>query len=159
MNQEKLVEKITENLTGSSRFDNWDKLTPEDSDYMMYSPIPVGYNTTTEQRYLMQNLLIGWNNNSILDVGCGRGDLYGFINEFYTDSVYSYHGVDHNPIMTNIAKQKYDIECLTNAFEVAKLPETSWVVANGLFTQRRCDTEDADLRKLFEDLDLLYNKA
>ena len=159
MNHEEITEKITDYLSGTDQFDTWDKLTPEDSDYMMYSPTPVGYNTTTEQRYLMQNLLIGWNNNSILDVGCGRGDLYGFINEFYTDSVYSYHGVDHNPIMTNIAKQKYDIECLTNAFEVAKLPETSWVVANGLFTQRRCDTEDADLQKLFEDLDLLYNKA
>lgn len=159
MNQQELTEKITENLTSSDRFDNWDKLTPEDSDYMMYSPIPVGYNTTAEQRYLMQNLLIGWNSESILDVGCGRADLYGFINDFYTEAAYSYHGIDHNPIMTNIAKQKYDIECLTNPFESAKLPETSWVVANGLFTQRRCETEDEDLQKLFEDLDLLYNKA
>ena len=46
MNQEELTEKITENLSSSDRFDNWDKLTPQDSDYMMYSPAPVGYNTT-----------------------------------------------------------------------------------------------------------------
>jgi hypothetical protein len=33
------------------------------------------------------------------------------------------------------------------------------VVANGVFTQRRCETEDADLTKLFEDVDILYNVA
>ncbi len=159
MNQEELTEKITENLSSSDRFDNWDTLTPKDSDYMMYSPAPVGYNTTAEQRFLMQNLLIGWNYESILDVGCGRADLYGFIEDFYTESTFIYHGIDHNPIMTNIAKQKYDVKCLTNPFESAKLPETSWVVANGLFTQRRCETEDEDLQKLFEDIELLYNKA
>ncbi len=159
MNKDELAEKITENLSSSDRFDNWDKLTPEDSDYMMYSPTPVGYNTTAEQRYLMQNLVIGWNNDSILDVGCGRADLYGFLSEFYTDSVFSYHGVDHNPVMTAYAKEKYEVDCITGSFETAILPVTTWVVANGLFTQRRCETEDADLQKLFEDVDLLYKHA
>ena len=159
MNKDELAEKITENLSSSDRFDNWDKLTPEDSDYMMYSPTPVGYNTTAEQRYLMQNLLIGWNNESILDVGCGRADLYGFINDFYTDSVFSYHGIDHNPVMTALANAKYDITCITGTFETTLIPVTSWVVANGLFTQRRCETEDADLQKLFADIDILYKHS
>ena len=159
MNQQELTKKIAENLSSSDRFDNWDKLTPEDSDYMMYSPIPVGYNTTAEQRYLMQNLLIGWNYESILDIGCGRADLYGFIKDFYIEPTYAYHGIDHNPVMTDLAKQKYDVECHNGAFESAKLPVTSWIVANGLFTQRRCETEDADLQKLFEDIDLLYKHA
>ena len=159
MNQEHLIQKIVDNLAGSDEFANWDKLTPQDTDYMLYSPTPVGYNTTAEQRYLMQNLLIGWNNESILDIGCGRADLYGFIRNFYPSAIFTYHGIDHNPIMTNLANQKYDVDCLTNTFESAKLPETSWVVANGVFTQRRCETEDADLQKLFEDIDLLYNKS
>ena len=49
MNKEPL--KITENLNSSEQFDIWDRLKPTDSDYMMHSPAPVGYNTTAEQRY------------------------------------------------------------------------------------------------------------
>jgi hypothetical protein len=159
MNQEKLVEKITENLSSSDKFDKWDALEPGVADYMMYSPMPVGYNTTSEQRYLMQNLLVGFYNASILDVGCGRADLYDFIVNFYPDLNFIYNGIDHNPLMTDIAKQKYGVECQTGAFESAKLTKSEWVVANGVFTQRRCETEDEDLRKLFEDVDTLYQTA
>ena len=61
--------------------------------------------------------------------------------------------------MTAYAKEKYEVDCITGSFETAILPVTTWVVANGLFTQRRCETEDADLQKLFEDVDLLYKHA
>ena len=159
MNSEKLTEKITENLSSSDKFDKWDALEATDTDYMMYSPKSVGYNTTAEHRYLMQNLLIGFYNNSILDIGCGRADLHDFIVNFYPDLSFVYHGIDHNPIMTDIAKQKYDIDCRTGAFETAELPKSEWVVANGIFTPRRCETEDEDLRKLFDDIDILYQTA
>ena len=46
MSQEKLEEKISENINSTTQFDKWDALTPENEDYMMYSPQPVGYNTT-----------------------------------------------------------------------------------------------------------------
>ena len=121
--------------------------------------LPVGYNTTSEQRYLMQNLLVGFYNASILDVGCGRADLYDFIVNFYPDLNFIYNGIDHNPLMTDIAKQKYGVECQTGAFETTDLTKSEWVVANGVFTQRRCETEDEDLRKLFEDVDTLYQTA
>ena len=159
MNQEELVEKITENLSSSDKFDKWDALDAADPDYMMYSPTPVGYNTTSEQRYLMQNLLVGFYNASILDIGCGRADLYDFIVNFYPDLNFTYNGIDHNPIMIDLAKEKYGVECQIGAFESAKLTKSEWVVANGVFTQRRCETEDEDLRKLFEDVDTLYQTA
>jgi hypothetical protein len=159
MNPEELTEKIAENLSSSDQFDKWDELEASDPDYMMYSPKSVGYNTTAEHRYLMQNLLIGFYNNSILDIGCGRADLHDFIVNFYPDLSFVYHGIDHNPIMTDIAKQKYNIDCLTGAFETAELPKSEWVVANGIFTPRRCETEDEDLRKLFDDIDILYQTA
>ena len=159
MNQEELVEKITENLSSSDKFDKWDALDAADPDYMKYSPTPVGYNTTSEQRYLMQNLLVGFYNASILDIGCGRADLYDFIVNFYPDLNFTYNGIDHNPIMNDWAKEKYGVECQTGAFESAKLTQSEWVVANGVFTQRRCETEDEDLRKLFEDVDTLYQTA
>lgn len=137
----------------------WDSLQPTDPDYMMYSPLPVGYNTTSEQHYLFQNLLIGFNpNSSILDIGCGRGDMANFINDFYGEPA-PWTGIDHNPIMSDLAKQKYGYDTITGAFETAKLNKHDWVVASGVFTQRRCDTEDADLQKLFSDIDILYNLA
>ena len=159
MNPEELTEKITENLSSSDQFDKWDALQATHKDYMMYSPKPVGYNTTAEHRYLMQNLLIGFYDNSILDIGCGRADLYDFLQNFYPDSNFTYHGIDHNPVMTDLAKQKYDIDCMIGAFETAELPKSEWVVANGIFTPRRCETEDEDLRKLFEDIEILYQTA
>jgi hypothetical protein len=39
------------------------------------------------------------------------------------------------------------------------LPTADWVVASGVFTQRRCETEDQDLQKLFNDIAILYNTA
>lgn len=138
---------------------SWDSLQPTDSDYMLYSPFPVGYNTTLEQHYLFQNLLVGFTPNStILDVGCGRADLCNFITEFYGEAA-PYSGIDHNPIMADIAKQRYGYDVITGAFETTKLNNHDWVVASGVFTQRRCDTEDADLQKLFTDIDVLYNLA
>jgi len=159
MTQQELTEKITENLSSSEQFDKWDLLGVTDPDYMMYSPKPIGYNTTSEQRYLMQNLLVGFYNASILDIGCGRADLYDFISNFYPDLNYSYNGIDHNPVMIDLAKEKYGVKCRSGAFETANLPKTEWVVANGVFTQRRCETEDKDLSKLFEDVDILYQTA
>tara|TARA_R110000796_G_scaffold177579_1_gene294398 strand:+ start:222 stop:869 length:648 start_codon:yes stop_codon:yes gene_type:complete len=158
MNKTELQEKIIENMSGTEQFDEWDSLKATDPDYMMYSPLPVGYNTTSEQRFLMQNLLIGLTANSILDIGCGRADLYGFINDFYDNNII-YHGIDHNPLMIDLANRKYDISCLTGAFETTNLPVVDHVVANGVFTQRRCETEDDDLRKLLVDIDILYETA
>ena len=159
MNFEKTVNKVKETAFSQDQFDIWDKLPATDPDYMMYSPLAVGYNTTSEQRYLMQNLLIGFYHASILDIGCGRGDLYDYMQNFYEDLNFSYHGVDHNPIMIDIAKQKYGVDCKLGAFETANLPKSEWVVANGVFTQRRCETEDEDLKKLFDDIDVLYNAS
>ena len=138
----------------------WDNLTPTDADYMMHSPKPIGYHETNEQLYLFQNLLAGFNPqiNSILDIGCGRADLAQFITDFY-DTTPVYSGIDHNPIMTTLALEKHNQTVITGAFETVSLPKTDWVVASGVFTQRRCETEDKDLQKLFDDIALLYETA
>lgn len=158
MNLEQLQSKIENLLTKTSDFD---KLSPNDPNYMLNSPFPVGYNSVAEQNYLFQNLLIGFNpNNSVTDIGCGRADLCNFIKEFF-DQPAAYRGIDHNPIMADLAKEKYGYEIEIGSFEtiLPKLPQTSWVVAGGVFTQRRCETEDADLIKLFNDIEIMYDRA
>ena len=79
-----------------------------DPDYMLYSPEVVGYNSTTEQQFIFQNLIIGLDPTtwSILDIGCGRGDLYGFLKELYPVHIFGYTVIDHNPVMCNLAREK-----------------------------------------------------
>jgi ubiquinone/menaquinone biosynthesis C-methylase UbiE len=158
-NQQDLTEKIKNSLSSTDQSAKWDTMDATDPDYMMYSPKSVGYNTTAEQKYLMQNLLIGYDGSSILDVGCGRCDLYGVIQELFGTPT-NYSAIDHNPIMANIGKQKWNLENIqVGAYETANLPNAEWVVASGLFTERKCDTEDADLQKVFEDIAILYDHA
>ncbi len=161
MDKNQLTDCILNNLMNSDvEMQHWDSLQPTDSGYMMYSPAPVGYNTTAEQRFLMQNLLVGFAGGSLLDIGCGRCDLYDVARELAAlnnDSV-SYNAIDHNPIMTQLGEAKWGLTNINvGAFETAKLNKHEWVVASGIFTQRRCETEDDDLRKLFDDIDTLYN--
>lgn len=156
-----LTDKILDNL--SNEGNRWeDSLTPTDPEYMMHSPIPVGYNTIAEQRFLMQNLLIGFNGGSLLDIGSGRCDLYDVARELaaLNNDVIFYSAIDHNPIMTALGEQKWDLtNIMIGAFETTKLESSDWVVASGIFTQRRCETEDADLRKVFDDIEILYKLA
>lgn len=163
MDVNELTNQILNNLQNvDEQYQRWDSLESTDPDYMMYSPFPVGYNTTAEQRFLMQNLLVGFNGGSLLDIGCGRCDLYGVANEMASlnNDIVLYDAIDHNPVMTALGEQKWGLEGIrVGAFETAKLDPREWVVASGVFTQRRCETEDADLQKLFEDIDILYNTA
>lgn len=153
--QDKLEELISGNNEEHKRKDS---LETTDPDYMLHSPTVVGYNSTSEQQYLFQNLIAGIDPtvNSILDIGCGRADLYGYLLDVY-GNVISYKGIDHNPIMINLAKQKYNVDAEAVSFENLKSDTYDCVVASGVFTQRRCETEDAELVKVFQDIDKMYN--
>jgi SAM-dependent methyltransferase len=132
-----------------------------DPDYMLYSPEVVGYNTTSEQQFLFQNLIMGLDptSYSVLDIGCGRGDLYGFLKELWPDHLFAYTGIDHNPVMCDLGREKYGLELLNSSFDTANVLNHDWVVASGFFTQRRCETEDDDLQKMFKDIDKMYTLA
>ena len=160
MDKLELTNRIIDNLSNSNEDHvRYDALDAGDPDYMMYSPTPVGYNTTAEQQFLMQNLLIGFAGGSLLDIGCGRCDLYGVASELASlnSDIVLYDAIDHNPIMTQLGEQKWGVNGVRiGAFETAKLEPSEWVVASGVFTQRRCATEDDDLKKLFDDIDILY---
>ena len=152
-------QKLTKIISGDTEISKYDDLDPvQDKDYMMYSPYPVGYSSISEQQYIFQNLLVGFHpeNYTLLDIGCGHGDLYGHLQETYNNTVMSYNGIDHNPIMIDLGKQRYNIDIQLGSFESAELEKADWVVASGLFTARRNATENIDLQKLFEDIDKMY---
>lgn len=155
--KKKLVNLMT-NQIDDNKFDLLDPV--HDPDYMLNSPTVVGYATAAEQQFMFQNLLIGFvsSNNTILDIGCGRADLYGFLKQ-NNKSIMSYQGLDHNPVMSDLAKEKYNINIKSGAFESTELEKADWVVASGFFTPRRCESEDEDLKKLFNDIEKMYTLA
>lgn len=161
MDKQTLENQILNNLLNSDeQYQIWDALDPADPDYMMYSPKAVGYNTTAEQRFLMQNLLVGYAGGSLLDIGSGRCDLYNVANEMATlnNDLVLYNAIDHNPTMIALGEQKWGLNGIQiGAFETAKFNPHEWVVASGVFTQRRCASENEDLTKLLDDIQILYD--
>ena len=151
----------TLNSVLSADNNKYDNLNTTHPDYMMYSPIPIGYTSIAEQQYIFQNLIIGYDPElyTILDIGSGRGDLFNFLKTLHNNKILSYRGLDHNPIMCNLAKKRYNIDIQNDTFESAVLQKADWVVASGYFTPKRCETEDKDLHKLFEDIDKMYSLA
>lgn len=75
------------------------------------------------------------NTKTILDVGCGFGDFYGFLLKNKKIKLKRYFGIDINPLMITIAKKKYP----RTEFEVNDLLEVSlpksfdYVVESGIF--------------------------
>lgn len=74
-----------------------------------YSPQTLGWNKP-KHRLRYEVLLAYWDlaaapGTSVLDVGCGFGDLFGYARE--RDWPISYHGVDLNPKLIDVAREVY----------------------------------------------------
>ena len=71
-------------------------------------------------------------NSSILDVGCGFGDLFGFLE--YKQISTQYHGIDINENLINAGKKIYQdayLEC--RDFEIKKFNKKfDWVFSSGI---------------------------
>lgn len=82
-------------------FDEMISLYPLDSSEI------IGWSTkeTQETRFNILNQLASLNYSSVLDVGCGVGDLYGFFKQKLLEV--SYTGIDLHPKMVDFARIKY----------------------------------------------------
>lgn len=129
------------------------------SDYLLNSPEIVGWLSTDEQELLFSALLLFFKpSQSILDVGCGRADLFGYLSRMYdTDSI-NYKGIDFNPNVLEIAKQKYAGVAVETAdiLSIDKGADYDWVVGSGLFNlQDHADMTDY----VSQCVDAMYDKA
>lgn len=157
--QEKLYNILSGKLTNEIIVA--DSLTTKDPDYILNSPNAVGYESTQQQLSLFMNLITGYSpDTTILDIGAGRGDLYKFITELYEVPNINYYGIEQNPLLCNAANDKYNLELSNSIFSIdSSLPIKDWVVASGLYFSRQCSSEDKDLEKLINEVDLMYNAA
>jgi trans-aconitate methyltransferase len=75
---------------------------------------------------------------SILDVGCGYGDLKAYLDRHYTD--FDYIGIDQQPEFINEAKARYSGFLRTwfyqTDFSTADLPQVDYVLASGALGYR-----------------------
>jgi 2-polyprenyl-3-methyl-5-hydroxy-6-metoxy-1,4-benzoquinol methylase len=90
-------------------------------------------------------------NCSILDVGCGFGDLYGFLTK--RGLTIEYTGVDINPTLIEIAKNIYPhVQFEVKDFQEDDMGEFDWVFSSGVFNFRLPDNESfiqTMLKKMF----------
>ncbi len=80
---------------------------------------------------------------SVLDLGCGYGDLKAYLDERFPGVTYV--GVDHVPEFIEDAKQRYEDRADTAFFRAdfgrLELPTADYVVASGSFAYRRSDPD------------------
>jgi len=106
-----------------------------DADYLLTNPLVVGWLSTVEQELLFSALCYFTQyNNSVLDVGCGRADLYGYLQNLFQNDQIQYKGIDLNPNLIEIAKRKF-INVNVESADVLnfKTENYDWVVGSGLF--------------------------
>jgi cyclopropane fatty-acyl-phospholipid synthase-like methyltransferase len=126
--------------------------------FLQDESILVGYSNINEQIITYSTALTFFNPNlSILDVGCGRGDLFAFMKEQYEDVFLdsNYYGIDNNEIVINAGKQKYNINNIHlqnfNSFKTDV--KYNWVIALNYFNE---PVEDK-YKSLYNTVDKLFN--
>ncbi|SJZ92476.1 class I SAM-dependent methyltransferase [Sediminibacterium ginsengisoli] len=81
------------------------------------------------------------NHHSVLDVGCGHGDLRAYLGERYPHL--RYFGVEQIPDLLNIAIQKYshlpETLFFQGDFEQAELPVTDYILLSGALNYYNTD--------------------
>lgn len=127
-----LEEQFPANIEGSEEFNEFNK------EYLYTSPEISGWFSEEEQLLAFQTLLNFYSvQHSILDVGCGRGDLLNLLLKVNPNIVYT--GIDYNANLITLAKNKFT----TGQFEVAEFPNVTfapesfdWVFSSALFNQK-----------------------
>jgi SAM-dependent methyltransferase len=102
---------------------------------MLNAPEMVGWLSTQEQEVLFNALLMFYQpEQSVLDAGCGRADLFGLIGPV----VSLYKGIDYNENILNIARRKYpgvNVEAI-DLLDFNEPDTYDWVFASGMFNTR-----------------------
>ena len=93
------------------------------------------------------------NGCTLLDIGCGYGDLKKYLDRIYCD--YTYIGIDQMPQFIDEAKKRYG-DCpatyfFQSDFTTVEFPKVDYVIASGAFGYR-CQNPDFHLgmiRKMY----------
>jgi len=124
------------------------------TDYDKSDSIKVGWSDKESQEKRWDILLdIGVSNNdSIIDYGCGVGDLYSYMKNKYEN--FTYYGVDINENYINIAKDKHGGDNFKHIHDIYDIDiNYDWFIASGVFTVY------TTLEDLLRYIDIAYNRC
>jgi hypothetical protein len=127
-----------------------------DPEYLLNAPEIVGWGSTQEQELLFSALLLFYSPEmTILDAGCGRADLFGYLTKTFGVEV-PYKGIDYNPNLLAIAQEKYPTVNV-DAVDILNMSENAdWIVASGLFNIK----EQEDMATYTQQcIDKMYESA
>jgi trans-aconitate methyltransferase len=122
------------------------------------TPAALGWKTPRSQTARFEVLAeIGdLNGHSVLDVGCGHGDLRAFLGERYPHL--QYLGLDHFEPFLEVASERYaswpNTSFLLGDFTTARLPEVDHVIASGALGYR---SQNSDF--VIRMIDKLYSSC
>jgi hypothetical protein len=136
-------------------------VTPEEIDYIN-SPEILGWNSTEEQETLFFALQLFYDTkSSVLDVGAGRGDLYGYMKNLHLDAwdPTLYSGIDFNSYLIELGKQKFPDANLEvgDLFSIDESVRYDWCMANGIFNLKIGSYDMEEYTKAA--IDKMYNIA
>jgi SAM-dependent methyltransferase len=142
-----------------------EKSLEEDLTYIQYSAEAVGYENRENQWNVYKSVMQYIPDNvSILDFGCGRGDLHAFHLSEY-DTELDYYGIDFNEPLITAGKEIYpNIEknlLLSDWFKLPKsLVPRNWCVNIGSSNLRYdADMKRDDFKYLQDTITQMYDYA
>lgn len=121
---------------------HWDMIALHGAD----SCLALGWRDRESQliRFKVLSQIADLNNHSVLDAGCGYGDLYAFLKQQYTQ-LSNYCGVEQISELLNEAMKRYgqypDTTFISGNFITSQLPLADYVFANGSLNYASADPE------------------
>jgi SAM-dependent methyltransferase len=107
-------------------------------------------------RFEALSTIAGLNGHSILDAGCGHGDLYSYLLQLYTDITYC--GVEQIPELLDQASHRYRnqprVSFIHADFMNDTLPQADYVMASGSLNYYNANPEF-----IFEAIFKLYTQC
>lgn len=107
------------------------------------SVLSLGWKESESQKRRFQVLKNQWNLNgaSILDLGCGYGDLKGYLDRHFSD--FHYTGIDLQPEFIEEAERRYGHLPHTHFFQTdfssVDFPRVDYVFASGALSYQCCN--------------------
>jgi len=96
-----------------------------------------------QKRFEVISSVGDFSNCSLLDVGCGYGDLKAYLDKKFSN--FTYIGIDHMPEFIQESKVKYsqvaNTHFLQADFAMVGLPEVDYVIASGALGYRSNDPD------------------
>ena len=160
-----MLDKIKKMITKEKEPKQKEETVEEiDTSYLTYSAEAVGYDNRENQWNIYRTVMTYIpENSSILDFGCGRGDLHAFSLSEYEEEL-DYFGVDMNEPLIKAGKEIYpkiaDDLYLGDWFKLPKGVSKDWCVNIGSNNLRYdADIKKDDFEYLCKTIDAMYERA